>query len=167
MRVRRGTASGLADLRSVLVARSGTQLGASRTAQQGLLRAGHGGDQGGPEDLWGRNGRRVQRQRRRDDEERTRLGLGPGERLPGQPRPPATATARKRERLAKRLAFAAAFVANGGNGEQAALVAGYGATSAARGGRAAHVRAHRLLRDPHVRAMINVEKIRRMVGAGE
>ena len=46
------------------------------------------------------------------------------------------------------------FYAWSGNGEQAALAAGYGVESAKRGGRAAAVRACKLLRDPAIRAAV-------------
>ena len=47
----------------------------------------------------------------------------------------------------QRQRFVAKYVTNGRNGQRAALYAGYGARSASKGGRAAAVRASRLLRD--------------------
>ena len=54
----------------------------------------------------------------------------------------------------RRQRFVAKYVTNGRNGQRAALYAGYGAGSASRGGRAAAVRASRLLRDPEVKRAI-------------
>ena len=54
----------------------------------------------------------------------------------------------------QRQRFVAKYVTNGRNGQRAALYAGYGAGSASWGGRAAAVRASRLLKDPEVRRAI-------------
>lgn len=67
---------------------------------------------------------------------------------------------RAKERADRRSAFVQAYVRNGGNGERAALTAGYGVESAKQGGRAAHVRAHKLLRDPSILEAIAVEQAR-------
>ena len=59
----------------------------------------------------------------------------------------------------QRQRFVTKYVTNGRSGQCAALYAGYGAGSASKGGRAAAVRASRLLRDPEVkRAIEEVER---------
>ncbi len=107
--------------------------------------------------LFGQFGRRRQRAQTRKDEERLERMIE-GEHLPPLQPPMLTNTERREhERVEKQAAFVRFYVGNGGNGEKAALAAGYGAESAKRGGRAAHVRAHRLLRDSRILTAIIVE----------
>lgn len=56
---------------------------------------------------------------------------------------------------AQRQAFVLAYIENGGRGELAALRAGYSSASAGRGGRAAAVRACKLLKDTEIRRAID------------
>ena len=74
------------------------------------------------------------------------------------------ATRAARPLTAKQRDFVDALLSNGGNGEHAALAAGYGLESARSGGRAAAVAACRLRQLPHLRAAIDEARLEALSG---